>query len=269
MQIMGILNVTPDSFSDGGDYLEVEKAVVQAQKMLALGASIIDIGGETTRPGAIPVSSAVEIDRVVPVIQALAKLNCEISIDTYKASVAKAAIEAGATMINDVSGGLFDPEMAKLAAKTGVPIILMHNRFEVGETPHAKRDVEPVANIVSDVIERLSASIRVCLEAGVKREQIIVDPGIGFAKTASESEQVMQNLALIRETLGYPVLLGSSRKRFLTPYLGEENQQQRDTATAVTSILAQQAGCDYVRVHDVASTQTALGTWKMLSKRGE
>lgn len=264
MQIMGILNVTPDSFSDGGAYLEVEQAVMQAQKMLALGATIIDIGGETTRPGAKPVSNTEEIQRVLPVIQAVAQLGCAISIDTYKADVARAAIQAGATHINDVSGAFTDPEMAQVAAETGVPIILMHNRCGKGEKPHAKQEVEPYTDIYAEVKTRLLASVSLCQQAGVKAEQIILDPGIGFAKTAADNLQLLASLSTLREELGYPFLLGTSRKRFLGAYVSEETLAQRDVATAVTSVYAIQTGCEYVRVHDVASTKTAIQTWKAL-----
>ncbi|MGL4971893.1 MAG: dihydropteroate synthase [Culicoidibacterales bacterium] len=266
MQIMGILNVTPDSFSDGGAYFECEMAIAQAQKLLAAGATIIDVGGETTRPGATPVSTAEELQRVIPVIEALTQLECEISIDTYKAEVAQAAILAGATYINDVSGALYDPLMKVVAAKTGVPIILMHNRFQPGQTPHAQTEVEPYHDLYGEIKQRLQLSVDTCLQAGVKPEQIILDPGIGFAKTAADNEQLLQKLAQLRSELGYPFLLGGSRKRFLGPYLSEDTLQQRDVATAVLSIYAQQSGCEYVRVHDVASTTTAIQMWELLQR---
>lgn len=265
MQIMGILNVTPDSFSDGGAYIEIDQALVQAKKMLTQGATIIDVGGETTRPGAQPVTSEVEIQRVIPVVQALSKLNCEISIDTYKADVARAAVQAGATYINDVSGALYDTQMAAVAAELGVHIILMHNHFAEGETPHAKKKSAPYQDVYQDVKERLMKSVEVCLQAGVKPEKIILDPGIGFAKTAEDTVTLLTHLSQLCAELDYPILLGTSRKRFLTTYISEETQNQRDVATAVTSICALQAGCQYVRVHDVATTQTALHTWKALT----
>lgn len=264
MQIMGILNVTPDSFSDGGAYLEVDQAVAQAKKMLSLGATIIDVGGETTRPGAQQISSTEEVARVIPVIQAIAKLGCAISIDTYKADVARAAIAAGATYINDVSGALYDVQMAHVAAEMQVPIILMHNRFSVGETPHAKVSVEPYADVYADVKNRLSMSITTCLTAGVKPSQIILDPGIGFAKTTTDNLQLLSQLKKLQQELGYPFLLGASRKRFLSEYVSETTLMQRDVATATTSIYALEAGCEYVRVHDVASTQTAIRMWQAL-----
>ncbi|MGL5296463.1 MAG: dihydropteroate synthase [Culicoidibacterales bacterium] len=261
MKIMGILNVTPDSFSDGGMYIEVERALQQAKRLLSLGATIIDVGGETTRPGATQVNEEEEIARVIPVIQAIATLGCDISIDTYKANVARAAIEAGATMINDVSGALYDPQMAYLAAEKKIPIILMHNQFAIGETPHAKKEVEPVDDIYIAVCERLQQSVDICLQAGVKRDQLILDPGIGFAKTANESWQLCQQVSLLHETFGLPILLGASRKRFLAMTVSESSQQQKDVATAIVSLVAWQSGCEYVRVHDVATTKTVLQTY--------
>ncbi|MGL6008559.1 MAG: dihydropteroate synthase [Culicoidibacterales bacterium] len=267
MQIMGILNVTPDSFSDGGAYIDVTRAVTQAKYLLATGATIIDVGGETTRPGAEPVSVAVELQRVIPVIQAVTKFGCEISIDTYKAEVAKAAIQAGATYINDVSGALYDSEMKVVAATMGVPIILMHNRFAPGQTPHARQVVESYTDVYSEIKQQLQLSVDLCLEAGVKPSQIILDPGIGFAKTSADTQIILPLLDRLRIELGYPFLLGVSRKRFLGPYLSEDSQQQRDVATAMLSVYAKQSGCSYVRVHDVASTKTAIDIWDFVQEK--
>ncbi|GAE28002.1 dihydropteroate synthase [Halalkalibacter wakoensis JCM 9140] len=198
--IMGILNVTPDSFSDGGKYNEVELAVERAKQLVRDGADILDIGGESTRPGATKVEQAEEIKRVIPMITAIAKeVNIPISIDTYKPEVAKQAIEAGASIINDVWGAKWDKSMAKVAADYRVPIILMHNRTN-----------PTYENLIKDIIADLEESIAICENAGVTKDQIILDPGIGFAKTYEENLDVMRQLDKIVE-MGYPVLLGTSK----------------------------------------------------------
>ncbi|MBD1372441.1 dihydropteroate synthase [Hazenella sp. IB182357] len=237
--IMGILNATPDSFSDGGQFNQVEQALVHAKQMIADGADMIDVGGESTRPGATPVDADEEIRRVIPVIGKLAReLSIPISIDTYKAEVAKQAIEAGATIINDVWGAKRDPHMAKLAAETGVPIILMHNRNET-----------PYRNLMEDIIEDLRASIQIVETAGVKAENIWLDPGIGFAKTYEENLAVMRNLHQI-VALGYPVLLGTSRKSMIGQAL-DLPVSERLEGTAATVAYGISQGCQIVRIHDV------------------
>ena len=202
--IMGILNVTPDSFSDGGKFNEVERAVQQVKKMVANGADIIDVGGESTRPGYASVSLDEELSRVVPIIQAISQeVDIPISIDTYKAETAKQAIEAGAHIINDVWGAVREPEIAKVAAQKNVPIILMHNRDN--------RDYD---DFITDVLKDMQASITIAKKANVKEGNIILDPGIGFAKDLSENLLMMQNLDKL-VALGYPVLLATSRKRMI------------------------------------------------------
>lgn len=237
--IMGILNATPDSFSDGGLYNNTEYAVSRAVAMVENGVDIIDIGGESTRPGAEQIGVEEELKRVVPVIQAVAnRTDVVISVDTYKAEVARKAVEAGATMINDVWGAKADPEMAGVAAEYNVPIILMHNR----ENPQ-------YSNLMSELIDDLKRSVHICDKAGVKQENIILDPGIGFAKTYEQNIEVMRNLEMITE-LGFPVLLGTSRKSIvgLTLNLPVSERVEGTGATVCYGIMK---GCQIMRVHDV------------------
>ncbi|KPB03518.1 dihydropteroate synthase [Bacillus sp. CHD6a] len=237
--IMGILNATPDSFSDGGKYNEVESAVLRAKELVEQGADILDIGGESTRPGAEQVSLEVELERVIPVIQAISKeVQVPISIDTYKAEVARQAIQAGAHIINDVWGAKGDPDMPAVAAELQVPIILMQNRKE--------RDYH---QLIPDMISDLFESITLVKRAGVKDENIILDPGIGFAKTYEDNIKVMQKLEHFH-TLGYPLLLGTSRKRFIGHVL-DLPAEERMEGTGATVCLGIQKGCHIVRVHDV------------------
>ncbi len=236
---MGILNATPDSFSDGGKYNQTEQAVLRAKELVEQGADILDIGGESTRPGASFVSVEEELERVVPIIAAISKeVNVPISIDTYKATVAKSAIEAGAHIINDVWGAKADPDMAKVAAEYGVPIILMHNRKE-------RNYQQLIPDMISDLFE--SISIAKC--AGVKEENIVLDPGIGFAKTFEDNLTVLNSLEHF-SSLGYPVLLGTSRKSFIGRVL-DLPAEERLEGTGATVCLGIQKGCQIVRVHDV------------------
>lgn len=237
--VMGILNVTPDSFSDGGQYNSVEKAVEHARKMVADGADLIDVGGESTRPGYTAVSAEEELNRILPVIKALVQeIDRPLSIDTYKAEVARAAIEAGAHIINDIWGAKKDPDMAKTAAELKVPIILMHNREKA-----------EYSNLMKDVSHDLMESVRLVKEAGVTDEQIILDPGIGFGKTYEHNLEVMRNLHQI-VSLGYPVLLATSRKSMIGHALQlPPNERVEGTAATVAYGIAQ--GCHMVRVHDV------------------
>lgn len=237
--VMGILNVTPDSFSDGGMFNSVEKAVAQAKKMVADGAKIIDVGGESTRPGYTRISDEEEIARVVPVIQALLKeVQAIISIDTYKSNVARAAIKAGAHIINDIWGAKADPEMVKVAAELNVPIILMHNRKN-----------NQYNNFFADYMEDLQESIEIAKGAGVRDEHIFLDPGIGFVKSLSESIETMQRLDEL-VALGYPVLLATSRKRMIGSVL-DLPVDERVEGTAATCAFGVQKGCHIMRVHDV------------------
>lgn len=246
--IMGILNVTPDSFSDGGKYTDIEKAIAHAKKMIEDGADIIDIGGESTRPGHDPVTADVtadeEIRRVVPVIKALraADINVPISIDTYKAKTAAAAIEAGADIINDVWGAKYDSDMANVVAAYDVPIILMHNRNN-----------KSYSSLIDEMINDLKESIDIVKNAGATDEQIILDPGVGFAKELEDNYIVMRNLDRLIEALPYPFLLGTSRKSFISKVL-DLPAEERDNATGATTCLGISKGVKIVRVHDVKRT---------------
>ncbi len=237
--IMGILNVTPDSFSDGGKYNNIDEAIVHAKQMVEAGADVIDIGGESTRPGHHSVSLEEELERVIPVIERLSKeISIPISIDTYKSKVAKRAIIAGAHMINDVWGFKKDPDMAKVAAEFHVPSILMHNREKANYN-----------SLLDDIIFDLKESINIALSAGVKKENIILDPGIGFAKSYEDNLLVMNRLDEI-VALGYPVLLGTSRKSMIGLTL-DLPVNERMEGTAATITLGIMKGCKIIRVHDV------------------
>lgn len=237
--IMGILNVTPDSFSDGGKFNEIEAAVAQAKKLIKDGADIIDIGGESTRPGAEYVTEEEEIKRVVPIIKAIKEqLDVIISIDTYKSKTAEEAVKAGADIINDIWGAKYDKNIAKVAAKYNVPIILMHNR-----------QPKPYENLMKDVVADLQESIDIVIEAGVKKENIILDPGIGFAKTYEENLIVMNNCEIIKE-MGYPILLGTSRKSMIGLTLNLP-VNERVEGTLATTVMGIMKGMEFIRVHDV------------------
>ena len=243
--VMGILNVTPDSFSDGGKFNEVDSALKRVKEMIEEGADIIDVGGESTRPNFEVVKEDEEIKRVVPIIRAIKEnFDIPVSIDTYKSKTAEAAIEAGADIINDIWGFKKDKDMAKVAAKYNVPCILMHNR-EKKEYNYLMKDV------VFDLVE----SINIALNAGVSRENIILDPGIGFAKTLNENLIVMNNLEKIKD-LGYPVLLATSRKSMIGLTL-DEPVDQRVEGTIATTFLGITKGCEFVRVHDIRENKRA------------
>ncbi|MEU3272746.1 dihydropteroate synthase [Saccharomonospora sp. NPDC006951] len=256
--VMGILNVTPDSFSDGGRYLSREDALAHAHAMWRRGADIIDVGGESTRPGSERVDAEKELRRVLPVIKALAEDGLVVSVDTTRASVASAAVEAGALIINDVSGGLADPGMAKVAAETGVPWVLMHWRG------HSK-DMNALAeykDVVVEVRDELSRCVDNALAAGVAEDAIVLDPGLGFAKRAEHDWALLHSIDVFR-AMGFPVLVGASRKRFLGRLLADESGQPRppagrEVATAAISALAAEAGAWGVRVHDVGASLDAV-----------
>ncbi|MBB5853455.1 dihydropteroate synthase [Amycolatopsis umgeniensis] len=256
--VMGILNVTPDSFSDGGRYLGVEQALEHAHEMWARGADLIDVGGESTRPGASRVDAETEISRIMPVIRTLAADGVAMSVDTTRAEVALAAIEAGASVINDVSGGLADPNMAKVAAETGVPWVLMHWRG------HSK-DMNALASyedVVADVRAELLSRVDEAVAAGVDQSAIVLDPGLGFAKDAEHDWALLNGLDSFL-SLGFPVLVGASRKRFLGRLLSGKDGKPappdgRENATAAVSALAAAAGAWGVRVHEVGATIDAV-----------
>ncbi len=249
MLIMGILNVTPDSFADGGRHNEFDAAVARGLEMIAEGVDIIDIGGESTRPGAERVSEAEEIERTIPVITELAKHGARISIDTMRASTAEAAIEAGASIINDVSGGLADPEMLQTAACLGVPYIAMHWRGQ-------SKDMNSKAiynDVVIDVISELQERITAALDAGIEVGNLIIDPGLGFAKDAEHNWKIIDSIDSFVD-LGYPVLVGASRKRFL----GGDSPDEREQATIDLTKRLANTGVWAVRVHSVKPHKEVL-----------
>ena len=237
--IMGILNVTPDSFSDGGKFNDINLAVNHAKLMVAEGADIIDIGGESTRPGHASVSEEEEIRRVIPVIEALKReISVPISVDTYKGRVAELALEAGADMINDIWGFKNDSYIAEVTAKYNIPCCLMHNR-----------DNKNYNNLIEDVLKDLEESIAIALNAGVKRENIMIDPGIGFAKSYDDNLKTMNNLEKLH-SLGYPVLLGTSRKTMLGVAQGLDASERLEGTLATTTVGVMK-GCQFIRVHDI------------------
>ncbi|CAM3050027.1 dihydropteroate synthase [Saccharomonospora xinjiangensis] len=256
--VMGVLNVTPDSFSDGGRYLSREDALAHAHAMWRRGADVIDVGGESTRPGSERVDAETELARVLPVVRTLAAEGLTLSVDTTRAAVASAAVEAGARVINDVSGGLADPDMAKVAAETGAPWILMHWRGH-------SRDMNRLAeydDVVSEVRDELSARVDEALAAGVREDAIVLDPGLGFAKHAEHDWALLHALDAVL-ALGFPVLVGASRKRFLGRLLADAEGEPRppsgrEVATAAVSTLAAYAGAWGVRVHDVGASLDAV-----------
>lgn len=251
---MGVLNVTPDSFSDGGLWLEPDAAIAHGLELVAQGADLVDVGGESTRPGAVQVDPEEERKRVVPVIRELASRGVTVSVDTLNASTARAAVEAGAAIINDVSGGLADEGMPDAVLDSGAQYVVMHwrGRLDAADSRAVYR------HTVAEVRSELSARIGDLLQRGVDPAKLILDPGLGFSKNARHNWQVLAGLHEI-ETLGYPVLIGASRKRFLGALLPEGAPvEDRDAPTAVISALAAQAGAWAVRVHDVPSTRIAL-----------
>ena len=267
--VMGVVNVTPDSFSDGGEWFEPQDAIAHGRELLAAGADLIDVGGESTRPGAERPAVEEELRRVVPVVKALAADGAAISIDTMRASVASAALDAGAALVNDVSGGLADGEMAALVAQAGIPFIVMHWRAH--STTMQSRAVYD--DVVADVCAELSARVEMLQESGVHSDQIILDPGFGFSKTAEHNWALLRHLdALV--ALGHPLLVGTSRKAFLGRLGRPEGAEprpatERDLTTAVTSFHAARHGAWAVRVHDVAATVQALDVAEALREPTE
>ena len=253
--IMGILNVTPDSFSDGGQFSDVDAALAQVKRMITEGVDIIDIGGESTRPGSEPVSPAEQQQRVIPVISAIRqtlKSDILISIDTTSSAVAKAALEAGANIINDVSAGQDDPKILTLSASLNAPIILMHRQG----TPKTMQDNPYYDDVVPEVISTLLEQIKLAIQAGVKKENILIDPGIGFGKRKQDNLELLAHLDQF-VALGYPVLLGTSRKRFMGSICNVTEPAELVTATAVTTALGVMAGVQLFRVHDVKENRQA------------
>lgn len=256
---MGVVNVTDDSFSDGGRYLDPGLAVEHGMRLAADGAEIIDVGGESTRPGAVRIDAEVEIARIAPVVKGLAAQGLTVSIDTMHADVARAALDNGASIVNDVSGGRADPAMAPLIARAGVPWVLMHWRAVQADDPHAAPHYD---DVVAQVLAELHDSVEAAMAAGVDRDKLIIDPGLGFAKTGRHNWALLQALPEFVET-GIPVLVGASRKRFLGALLGAADgtprpPDGRETATAVISGLAALHGAWGVRVHEVRASVDAI-----------
>lgn len=259
--LMGILNVTPDSFSDGGRFDALETALIQAKNMLRDGASIIDIGGESTRPGAAVVSEDAELERVIPVIKALKLENLDvlISIDTRKASVARVALEAGADIVNDVMG-LRDPQMRAVCAEYGVPAVIMHLRGKLEELQFSQEH-QPFENVVLEVRDELETAAKLALKDGVP--SVILDPGFGFGKSLDQNLELLRGITELK-SLGHPVLIGASRKSTLGKIAGIQNPQMRDAASIAAHLFAYARGADVLRVHDVAGHAQALKIWKAL-----
>ncbi len=249
--VMGVVNVTPDSFSDGGCHADVASAVAHAARLFAEGADLLDVGGESTRPGAAPVDAAEELDRVLPVVAALAPLGVPLSIDTYKAEVAEAALVKGAALINDISGGALDPGILSVAARHGAPIVLGHLRG----TPATMMDHIAFADVVAEVGDELAGRVRAAQQAGV--HEIWVDPGLGFGKGTRENLALLGGLGTLGARLGRPLVVGASRKRFLGELTGLP-AAERAAPSAVAAALSGFLGAHVVRVHDVAVTRQAL-----------
>ena len=270
--VMGVVNVTADSFSDGGRYLDADAAVRRGLALAAAGADIVDVGGESTRPGAHRVPAAVEADRVVPVVAALVAAGVVCSVDTTRATVARAALDAGGQIVNDVSGGLADPEMAAMVADAGVPWILMHWRGH-----SAGMDALAVyRDVVDDVRSELAARVEAALSAGVAERHLVLDPGLGFAKTAEHNWALLRALPAITGRdgagWGFPILVGASRKRFLGALLGDATGPRppdgREAATTAISALAAAAGAWGVRVHEVTDSLDAVRVAAAVTGRG-
>ena len=256
--IMGVVNVTPDSFSDGGRWFDPEAAIAHGKRLAAEGADILDVGGESTRPGAAAVTVEEEIARVVPVIRALAaSVSAPISIDTMKAPVACAALEAGASVVNDVWGFQFDPDLARVAADAGALCVLMHNR----------REDDASIDIFAEVCDFLSRSLDIALAAGVARERIVLDPGIGFGKTHAQSFELIRRLPELKARFALPVLLGASRKRCIGAASGVDVAAERVAGSVAAHLYGAIHGADIVRVHDVTEHRQALGVLRAIQGR--
>ncbi|MET4126991.1 dihydropteroate synthase [Roseovarius sp. MBR-6] len=260
-QIMGILNVTPDSFSDGGRHFDPAQALSHARAMAASGAAILDVGGESTRPGAAPVPLDDEIARTAPVIAAIrAEIGLPISIDTRKTAVARAAVRAGANMVNDVAGFTFDPALAPFAALHALPVCVMHAQG----TPETMQQDPRYDDVVLDVYDWLSARVEALIALGIPRARIAVDPGIGFGKTRGHNLRLLQNLSLFHG-LGCPVLLGASRKRFIGDVTGTPVAADRVPGSLAVAVQAIGQGVQILRVHDVAETRAARDMWQAVT----
>jgi dihydropteroate synthase len=257
-RLMGIVNVTPDSFSDGGQHFDAARAVAHGLELVAEGADILDIGGESTRPGAAPVDEGEEIRRIVPVIAGLrAKTEARISIDTRKTAVMREAVSAGADVINDVTALMHDPLSLETAADLGVPIILMHAQGD----PRTMQENPTYEDVVLDVFDFLEARVEACVRVGIPREHLIVDPGIGFGKTLEHNLALMSGLSIFH-AMGLPILVGASRKRFIGTLTGVEAAGDRVAGSLGAALAAVAQGTQIIRVHDVAATKAALAVFQ-------
>ncbi len=252
---MGVVNVTPDSFSDGGSYLDAHAAIAHGLALAGTGAAVIDVGGESTRPGAEPVDADEELRRVVPVVRALAtQTPVPVSIDTTKAVVARAALEAGAAMVNDVSGGTADPDLLRVVADAGAAYVVMHTRG----TPRTMQQDAHYVDVVREVADELSARVERATGAGIDARALLADPGIGFAKTAEHNVALLRELPELAARIGMPLLVGTSRKSFLVRIAGADDRAGRDDATLATTVWCFERGAALVRVHDVAASRRAV-----------
>jgi dihydropteroate synthase len=254
---MGIVNVTPDSFSDGGLYDSTDGAVTHAAELAAAGAAIVDVGGESTRPGSDAVAEADELARVLPVLDGLSGMHAAISIDTRKASVARAAAKRGATIFNDVSALSHDPDSLAAAAETGLAVILMHAKGE----PKTMQHDPQYDDVVLEVYDYLRSRIDAAEKAGIARAKIAVDPGIGFGKTLAHNLLLLANLTILHG-LGVPLLVGASRKRFISGLAGGDLPRDREAGSYAAALAAAAQGAQMLRVHDVAGTRQALAVWQ-------
>ncbi len=256
-QIMGIVNVTPDSFSDGGTFLQSDAAIDHGKKLYKDGAAILDIGGESTRPGADYVSQEQEADRVIPVLEGLAKLDTILSVDTRKPFVMTSAANAGANFINDVTALSFAPDSLQTASKTGLPVCLMHSQG----TPETMQDNPQYENVVLDVYDYLSERITACLNTGISKDQIVIDPGIGFGKTVRHNLALIEQIAMFHG-LGVPILLGASRKSFIGAITKNDDAGQRLPGSLAVALAGVRSGVQISRVHDVAETVQTVKIWQ-------
>lgn len=257
--VMGVLNVTPDSFSDGGRFLDVPAALAQAERMALDGAAIIDVGGESTRPGASEVWEGDEIERILPVVRQLAASGNAVSIDTRKSGVMKAALEAGAGLVNDVSALTWDPQSALIVAKAGVPVVLMHHQGD----PQTMQQDPRYDDVLVEVYLWLEERIAAAEGAGIARDKILVDPGIGFGKTVAHNLELINGLALLHG-LGCPIVFGASRKRMIGALSNEAPADQRLPGSLALALKAVEQGAQIVRVHDVPETAQTLKVWRGL-----
>jgi dihydropteroate synthase len=266
---MGVINVTPDSFSDGGRWLDPETAIAHGLELVAEGADLVDVGGESTRPGAIRIDVDEELRRVIPVVRGLAAEGVTVSVDTMRAEVAERALEAGAVLINDVSGGRADKRMMQVAVAAGSPIVLMHWRGHSA----TMQNLTSYDDVVRDIVGELSTQVDAALDAGISEGSIVIDPGLGFSKTAEQNWVVLANLDAFT-ALGYPVLIAASRKRFLGELLAEPTgdlraTDRREAATVAVSTLAAAAGAWAVRVHEPRASADAVRVVARLAMAGE